>query len=103
MTILVSNAPSSNAALKDVLSRAFPLYASKFFGFNDESILIGKSPLIGVQISKRENQITVQGTPPTFLAGILVFVLSLAGFAYYTSEFKKFEKEVASFLYQKFN
>ena len=104
MTISASKAPTSIAGLKSVLGEAFPKYSSKLFGFQkDESILISKSLFVGVQISKRNNNITIQGAPPTVLAGIVVFVLALAGFAAYTNEVKKLEKEVASLLYQKFN
>jgi hypothetical protein len=80
-----------------------PHYSFKLFGFKDESIPIGKSPFVGVQISKRENDITVLGSPPTVLAGLPVFLLSLLGFSYCTSEFKKLEKDVASFLHREFN
>ena len=62
MIISASKGPSSVTALKDVLREAFPLYTVKFFGFKDQSIMIGKSPFVGVQISKRENDITVLGT-----------------------------------------
>jgi hypothetical protein len=100
----MSKAPSSITSLISDLKEAFPRYSLKPFGFEkNESILIAKSWFIGAQISKRDNQITIQGTPPTFLAGITVFILSLAGFASYTTEFKKLEKEVASLLHQKFN
>jgi hypothetical protein len=104
MMISALKAPSSNAALTSVLREAFPGYTYKIFGFQkNESILIAKSHFVGVQISKRENDIIIQGTAPTAFAAILVFLFSLAGFASYTTEFKKLEKEVASLLHQKFN
>jgi hypothetical protein len=103
MTLTTSKAPSSVASLISDLKESFPRYSHKTFGIGkNESILIAKSSFIGVQVSKRDSDITIQGTPPTFLAGIVVFVLSLAGFASYTTEFKKLEKEVASVLNQKF-
>jgi hypothetical protein len=104
MTVSVSKAPSSVTALKNVLRESFPQYSLKRFGFGkDASIMIAKSSFVGVQISKRDNNITIQGTPPTVLAGIVVFVLSLAGFASYTTAFKNLEKDVASLLYKKLN
>src|SRR5687768_5487187 len=100
MTISTSKAPSSITTLKDALREAFPDYSFKLFGFKDKSILVSKSPLVGVQISNRENDIMVMGSPPTVLAGLLVYFLSVAGFSYFTTEFIKLEKDIACYLYQ---
>ena len=100
MTISVAKTPSINA-LKGILREVLPTYSLQLFGVKKDSILLEKSSFVGVQISKRGNDITIQGVPPTFLAGALVFILSLAGIATYTSAFKDLEKEVAFFLRQK--
>lgn len=101
MTISAPKAPST-AVLQDILREMLPKYSFKLFGVKSDSILIGKSPFVGAQVSRRGNDITIQGTPPTFLAGALVFILSLAGFATFTSAFRNLEKEIASSLHQKF-
>jgi hypothetical protein len=105
MTISATKPIPSNLRLEDILSQEFSgTYKYKKFGLGDEnSIIVGKSPFVGVQISKTDKEFIIQGTPPTLGGGILSFLLSAIGMGYFPSELRQLEKEVASFLTRKFN
>ena len=105
MTISTTKPIPSNPQLKDILKQEFSGgYTYKMFGLQDDnSILVGKSLFLGVQISKTDNEFMIQGTPPTLSGGILSFLLSIIGMGYFPSELRKLEKEVGSFLARKFN
>jgi hypothetical protein len=105
MTISVTKPIPSNRQLEHILSREFSkAYKYKMFGLRDEnSIIVGKSRYVGVQISKTDKEFMIQGTPPTLAGGILSFLLSILGMGYFPSELNQLEKEVASFLAREFN
>ena len=46
-------------------------YSYKWFGVKQDSILIGKSFFYGAQISVHDNQISIQHSPPSVLAGFI--------------------------------
>ena len=83
-------------------------YDYELFGLADKkSILVGKSPFVGAQVSIAENEITIQGTPPSMLTGNFLFFFSLVGVdtvlgLLYGSKLKKFERELAIFLKNRF-
>lgn len=91
--------------LGDILKREFSGgYTYKTFGLGNEiSIIVGKSPFVGVQISKMDNEFMIQGTPPTLGGGILCFLISIIGMGYFPSALQELEQEVGSFLARKFN
>lgn len=95
----------SNRQLRDILSREFSgTYTYSMFGVRyDDSIIVGKSSFVGVQISKTNHEFMIQATPPTVIGGITSFLLSICGMGYFPSELKKLEQEVAAFLRRKFN
>jgi hypothetical protein len=105
MTISTTKPIPSNLQLQDILKLDFSDgYTYKSFGLGDKnSILVGKSPFVGVQISKTDKEFMIQGAPPTLAGGILSFLLSMIGMGYFQSELKNLEKEVGSFLARKFN
>lgn len=105
MTISTTKPIPSNLQLKNILKQEFSGgYTFKVFGLHDhDSILVGKSLFVGVQVSKTDNEFMIQGTPPTLVGGILSFLLSIVGMGYFPSELMKLENEVGSFLTRKFN
>lgn len=105
MTISTTKPIPSNLQLQGILKQGFSGgYTYKIFGVgNYNSILVGKSPFVGVQISTIDNEFVIQGTPPTLAGGILSFLLSMIGMGYFPSELRTLEKEVGSFLSGKFN
>ena len=103
----------SNAELISVLKQELPQnYYYKLFGLGKEkTILVTKSSSVGAQISIRENEITIQGTPPPPVAYFISF-LGWTEFAFLllffvgwstTSKLKELEKELAVFLKNKYN
>ena len=105
MIISTTKPLPSNLQLAEIFSQEFSkTYKYKAFGLHGEnSIIVGKSRFVGVQISKADKEFMIQGTPPTLAGGILSLLLSVIGMGYFPSELKKLEKEVASFLGRKFN
>lgn len=105
MTISTTKPTPSDLQLQDILKQEFSgEYTYKSFGpGNKNSILVGKSRFVGVQIAKTYKEFMSQGTPPTLAGGILSFLLAMIGMGYFQSELKKLEKEVGSFLARKFN
>ena len=108
MVIKVNSSPS-NQELLAALERNFPkAYSYKEFGLGKKSVLVRKSAFLGAQITVKENEITIQGSPPSFGSGVLatlamteaaIFVAPLFLFTGATpSKFRKLEMEIASFL-----
>jgi hypothetical protein len=115
MQITTTKPLPSMAELVEILKREFSShYSYKLFGLGRKSMIIGKSILIGAQISIRDNQITIQATPPSVVGGILsvfastelaVFVLPLfflQGLPLFSQK-SEFEKEIATYLNHKYN
>ncbi|MDQ3394599.1 MAG: hypothetical protein M3512_10885 [Bacteroidota bacterium] len=113
MVIKVKKAPS-NEELVETLKREFSNdYSYKLFGLGKKSIIVRKSAFLGAQVSVQENEISIQGSPPSFGTGflatlamteaaIVVFPLFLFTGAS-PSKFRKLEKEIASFLKNKYD
>ena len=61
MKILASKQPPSNEELATVLNREFSgNYSYQLFGFKSEKdLIVRKSPLVGAQISRRDNEIII--------------------------------------------
>lgn len=104
----LKNVPSTTE-LSEILKREFSGdYSYKFFGLDREkSIIVRKAPFVGVQISKRENEITVQGLFSTSPSSSFFSFLDLLGtggllVAIFGSSVKKPEKEIALFLKNKY-
>ena len=115
MLIPISKPAPTPHELAHMLQREFsPQYAYQLFGLGKvKSLLVGKSPMVGAQISIRENEITIQRSPPSILGGVWSFLgITELGFALIFflrtpwtvhSQGKSLEKELGLFLRQKFN
>ncbi|MEQ8713046.1 MAG: hypothetical protein RIC80_08505 [Cyclobacteriaceae bacterium] len=71
---------------------------------NTESILVRKSSLVGVQITSSDNQIRVDGSFPSIFTSLLATIALCGGFwvpLYFS--WIRFEKEISSFLVQRFS
>ena len=110
MRVLKLKTSPSTEELVGILKREFSnLYSYNLFGLDCErSIMVEKSTFIGAQVYIKGNEITIHGISPTatttFLSALdfLVtggFILGLP----FQSKREKFEKEIGSFLQQKFN
>lgn len=113
MRISTSKTLPSTKELIEILKQELPgPYSYKLFGLGREkTIMVTKSSSVGAQISIRENEITIQGTPPppvayfvsflgwTELAFLLLFFIGLST----PSKLKELEKEIAIFLKNKYN
>ncbi|SFT50939.1 hypothetical protein SAMN04489724_1066 [Algoriphagus locisalis] len=113
MTIKVTN-PPSNAELLSFLKSELPTdYTSKLFGLGHKSIIVQKSTFLGVQISNRENEISIIASPPSYGGGLLsglamtelaIVILPIFWFTGASpSRFRKLEKEVAGLIKDKYN
>jgi hypothetical protein len=115
MQIATSKTLPSAQELVKVLKQEFSnQYSYKLFGLGKKSIIIGKSTLVGAQISIRENEITIQATAPSLVGGILsafgstelaVFLLPVffrKGLLL-PSQRSEFEKEIGLFFKHKYN
>ena len=115
MLIPISKPAPSPKELAQILQKEFSTqYSYKLFGLGKaKSLLVGKSTMVGAQISIRENEMIIQGTPPSVLGGLLSSVgITEVGFALIfllgtpwglSSQWKTLEKEIGLFLKQKFN
>jgi hypothetical protein len=115
MQIVTSKTLPSALELVEVLKHEFSShYSYKLFGLGQKSIIVGKSALVGAQISINKNQITIQATPPTVIGGMLaslgstelgVFLIPLffGKGMLLTSKRNQIEKELGLFLNHKYN
>ena len=110
MRVFKLKSSPSTEQLVEVLKREFSnRYDYSMFGFDcDKSIIVKKSTFIGAQISKKENEITVHGIPPSTIATLLSLVdMFITGGVFMGLPFmtrrNNFEKEVGVFLQRKFN
>lgn len=113
MEIKVKNTPS-NGELLEMLQKEFPSsYTFKLFGLGKKTIMMRKSTFLGVQITIRENQISVIASPPSFWAGIFsglamtelgVLILPIALLSGVSPrKFRKLEKEVGLFVKERYS
>ena len=83
------------------------------FGVGEKSILVGRSTLVGVQISVRENEVSITSSPPSLFAGILqtLGLTELVIFLFpvffreglpLPSKYVELEKEIGTFLLRKY-
>jgi hypothetical protein len=108
MRIEIKRPLPSNEQLIDLLKQRFSDgYSYRLFGLgNKKTVLIKKSPFVGAQVSIRENEVTVLGTPPSMLTGNFLFLLSWIGVdvilgLLFRSQLKSIEFEVTRFLKDK--
>lgn len=107
MKIKTIKALPSSKELMEILQKEYSeKYSFKLFGIGDEkSIIVRKSFFIGAQISKNENEITIDGIPPSALSSLVAILLQqLANLfiLFNPSRYKKVEKELSVFLYNKY-
>jgi hypothetical protein len=113
MRISAAKALPTTKQLIETLKQELPgNYTYKLFGLGEnKTILVTESSSVAAQISIRDNEITVQGTPPPPLAyfvsflGWTEFAFILLFFVNWStrSKLKELEKKVALFLNGKYN
>lgn len=100
MKISSSHTSPSTKELFRILSTEVSGYSARFFGLGTEkTILVKKSAFVGVQITRRENEIIVEGSLPSLPACALSGIFMLDGifylfeFLFYT-QWKSLEEEI---------
>ena len=108
---LSKNLPSIHDLTEILRQRFSDQYSVKTFGLGKQSILVGKSTLVGAEISIRENEVSLSSSPPsvfgsilltlglTELAVVLIPFLLKDGVSQQAS-YRKLEKEIGTFLVQ---
>ena len=105
----LKSSPSTEQLVEILKGEFSDRYAYSLFGFEcDRSIIVRKSVFIGAQVSKKGNEITVHGIPPTITTTFLSLVdMVVTGGLFmgvpFMSKRNNFEKEVGAFLQKKFN
>lgn len=108
MKIKTAKAPPSSKELLEVLRKEFlEKYSFNLFGIGREkSVIVRKSFFIGAQISISDNEITIDGIPPSALSSLISILLQqLANLflLFNPSQYQKMEKELAIFLHKKYS
>ena len=108
MRILISKTLPPAKELAETLKREFCSdYAYQLFGPTvEKDVIVRKSALVGVRISKRDHEITISGTYPSLVASvfsILSFYLLGLGDPFLSLSWTRFEKEIGTFLNQKYS
>ena len=108
MNISSTKTLPSSKELIEILKREFSdKYSYEQYGVGaNKSILVRKSYFVGVQISKYDNELTIDAIAPSVSASLIRMLMeNLANlFIVFSSlSYKSFEKEMALFLKKKFN
>ena len=115
MRIRLSKKLPSVNELAEILKNKFSnRYSYKTFGLGDKSILVGKSTLVGAELSINKNEVSIAWSPPSVFGGILVS-LGLTELAFYLfpfffkesislkSSYRELEKEIGTFLLHQYD
>ncbi|HUR10895.1 MAG TPA: hypothetical protein VM012_05975 [Flavitalea sp.] len=107
MKVGTSKITPTTRVLAEILKKEFSgRYSFRLFRMGKErSIIVRKSTFVGVQISKCENELTIEGVQPSIPAVLFSFLLNLAGLNVPVSPFawKNLETDLALFLADKYN
>jgi hypothetical protein len=114
MKIQTSKNLPAAAELIEILKQEFSDgYSYTLFGLGKhKTVLVGESTFIGAQISIGENEMTIQGAPPSLPAAYFVSFFAITEFAFFLfawlglssgSKMRRLEKDLAVFLKNKFN
>ncbi|MEM9391612.1 MAG: hypothetical protein AAGA02_14135 [Bacteroidota bacterium] len=86
-------------------------YSYEVFGLGNKSVLVGKSTLVGAQITVNGQEVSIVSSPPSVFGGLLqtlgmtelaIFIFPFFGFSS-RSKYAELEKEIGSFLHHKYN
>ena len=66
--------PSIKALTTLLKTRFSNQYTVRNYGLGQQSIIVGKSTLVGAQISVDKNEISIDWTPPTAIGSLLMFL-----------------------------
>lgn len=99
----VSRTPKSKE-IADLLNAKLSKGSARLFGMNCyKTVMVKKSPFVGVQITRRNQELIIEGSLPSVFASILSSLLMIEGFMYlfeiiFHNEWKNLETEVAAVL-----
>ena len=115
MRIKLSKRLPSVKELSRILNDRFSdSYSVKTFGMGGKNILIGKSTLVGAEVSVDKNEVSISWSPPSVFGGILLslglseLIILLLPFLVRerfspNTSYRKMEKEIGTFLYSRYN
>lgn len=109
MKIVSSHTVPSTNELFRILNSKVSGYSARLFGLGaDKTILVKKSAFVGVQITRREDEIIIEGSLPSIPVSILSSILMFGGIFYlleslFQSQLRKLENEIGSVLKEKFS
>jgi hypothetical protein len=73
MRIITSQTPPPIWELAKILKQEFAgHYSYKLFGLGKKSLIVGRSRFVGAQITINGHEISIQATPPSPFAGMLL-------------------------------
>jgi len=114
MRIQLSKKTPPIRELAEILRHSFSnLYSVETFGIGQKSILVGKSTLVGAEVTVHENEVSIASSPPSIFGGVLL-ALGLTELAIFllpflfkeslsvNSSYRALEKEVGYFLKRRF-
>lgn len=109
MKITTAKTPSSAQEIAEALRSEFSdQYTCTLFGFGKEkSVTVRKNSFVRAHIINRANEITIEGTPSPVAATILSVLLGASishpWALFLPAPWKRLEKDIGMFLYQKYN
>lgn len=104
MKIRTTSSTPKSKEIADLLNSKLSKGSARLFGFDCyKTILVKKSPFVGVQISRRKQELIIEGSLPSVFTSILSSFLILEGFLYlfeiiFHNQWKNLETEVATVL-----
>jgi len=108
MKITTDQILPSTKELASWVASEFPGYSTKLFGLAcHKTLIVKKSAFVGVQITRRDHELVIEGSLPSISTSILSGFLMLEGIFYlfefvFHSQWDRLEKEVGSVLNHKF-
>lgn len=109
MKIRTKHPLPSTKALKAYLDTKLSNRSARLFGLgSDKTLLVKKSAFIGVQITRRDHELVIEGSLPSISSSILSGFLMLEGIFYlfefiFQKQWKKMELEVAQAISEQYH
>ena len=104
MKIRTTSRTPKSKEIADLLNSKLSRGSAKLFGLNCyKTVMVKTSPFVGVQITKRNKELTIEGSLPSVFASVLSSLLMIEGFMYlfeilFHKQWKNLETEVAAVL-----
>lgn len=113
MIIKVKSTPTNEELMSVLRQKLSGEYSVREFGLGKKTVMIKRSTMVGVQITVRQNEISVHESSPSVAggilsslamiewAGLLIHVFGIVGAV--PAKSQSFEKEVARLIHENYN